>query len=100
MGPDIAGELIPIFGMFTGMVMTVAIIFGLVQLTKGPVGQALARRIQGRGGDADGEVRMELAELRDQVDILQGTLEETQERLDFAERMLSQGRPLDRLPEG
>ena len=99
MGPDIAGEMIPLFGMVTGMVMTVAVIFGLVQLTKGPVGQALARRIQGRAADRDGEVRMELAELRDQVDALRGTLEETQERLDFAERMLSQGRPLDRLPE-
>ena len=99
MGPDIAGEMIPLFGMVTGMVMTVAVIFGLVQLTKGPVGQALARRIQGRAAEADGEVRMELAELRDQVDALRGTLEETQERLDFAERMLSQGRPLDRLPE-
>jgi hypothetical protein len=99
MGPDIAGEMIPLFGMVTGMVMTVAVIFGLVQLTKGPVGQALARRIQGRAADSDGEVRVELAELRDQVDTLRGTLEETQERLDFAERMLSQGRPLDRLPE-
>ena len=99
MGPDIAGELIPIFGMLTGMVMTVAIIFGVVQLTKGPVGQALARRIQGRAGEADGELRTELADLRDQVDALRGTLEETQERLDFTERMLSQGRPLDRLPE-
>jgi hypothetical protein len=93
------GELIPIFGMLTGMVMTVAVIFGLVQLTRGPVGQALARRIQGRSGEPDGEVRMELAELRDQLDALRGTLEETQERLDFTERMLSQARPLDRLPE-
>lgn len=99
MGPDMAGQLIPMFGMVTGMVMTVAIIFGLVQLTRGPVGQALARRIQGRGGNADGEVQMELAELRDQVDAIRGTLEETQERLDFAERMLSQGHSLDRLPE-
>jgi hypothetical protein len=99
MGPEVAGELIPIFGMLTGMVMTVAIIFGLVQLTKGPVGQALARRIQGRATEIDGELRAEVAELRDQVDSLQGMLEETQERLDFTERMLSQGRPLDRLPE-
>ncbi|MGH7516672.1 MAG: hypothetical protein ACREOC_04260 [Gemmatimonadales bacterium] len=99
MGPEIAGELIPIFGMITGMVMTLGIIFGLVQLTRGPVGQALARRIQGRAAEADGEVRMELAELRDQVDTLRGTLEETQERLDFTERLLSQARPADRLPE-
>jgi ubiquinone biosynthesis protein UbiJ len=99
MGPDIAGELIPIFGMITGMIMTLGIIFGLVQLTRGPVGQALARRIQGRAAESDGEVRMELAELRDQVDALRGTVEETQERLDFTERLLSQTRPADRLPE-
>jgi ubiquinone biosynthesis protein UbiJ len=99
MGPEVAGDLIPLFGMVTGMVMTVAVIFGFVQLTKGPVGQALARRLQGRAAESDGEVRAELADLRDQVDALRGTVEETQERLDFAERMLSQGRPLDRLPE-
>lgn len=99
MGPEIAGELIPIFGMITGMVMTLGIIFGLVQLTRGPVGQALARRIQGRAAETDGEVRTELAELRDQVDALRTTLEETQERLDFTERLLSQARPADRLPE-
>jgi hypothetical protein len=57
------------------------------------------RRIQGRSAEADGELRMEVAELRDQIDILRGTLEETQERLDFAERMLAQPRPLDRLRE-
>ncbi len=99
MGPEIAGELIPIFGMITGMVMTLGIIFGLVQLTRGPVGQALARRIQGRAAETDGEVRMELAELRDQVDALRSTLEETQERLDFTERLLSHARPAERLPE-
>src|SRR5687767_2921764 len=99
MGPQVSVELIPVFGMVTGMVMTVAVIFGIVQLTKGPVGQALARRLQGRAGETDGEVRAALADLRDQVDALRGTLEETQERLDFAERMLSQGRPLDQLPE-
>jgi hypothetical protein len=99
MGPEFPGELIPIFGMITGMITTVAIIFGIVALTKGPVGQAIVRRIQGRSAEADGELRMEVAELRDQIDILRGTLEETQERLDFAERMLAQPRPLDRLRE-
>ncbi len=99
MDSGFAGSLIPIFGMITGMVMTLGIIYGLVQLTKGPVGQALARRIQGRGGEANGEVRMELAELRDQLDLLRSSVEETQERLDFTERLLSQARPADRLPE-
>ncbi|MGH7630663.1 MAG: hypothetical protein ACREOF_15025 [Gemmatimonadales bacterium] len=96
MGPD---QLIPIFGMITGMVMTLGIIFGVVQLTKGPVGQALARRIQGRSAEADGEILAELSELRDEVEALRGSLEETRERLDFTERMLSQGRPAGRLPE-
>jgi hypothetical protein len=91
--------MIPIFGMITGMVMTVAVIFGLVQLTKGPVGQALARRIQGRSGEADGELQRDLADLREQVELLRGSLEETQERLDFTERMLAQPRPAGRLPE-
>lgn len=71
----------------------------MVQLTKGPVGQALARRIQGRAAVTDGEFRSELAELHEQVDSLRTSLEETQDRLDFAERMLSQGRPADRLPD-
>jgi hypothetical protein len=34
MGPEFPGELIPIFGMITGMITTVAIIFGIVALTK------------------------------------------------------------------
>jgi hypothetical protein len=99
MGPEMPGEMIPLFGMVTGMIITVATIFGVVQLTKGPVGQAIARRIQGRSREGDGEMRAELAELRERVEALRGTLEETQERLDFTERMLSQSRPLDRLPE-
>ncbi|HEU5169469.1 MAG TPA: hypothetical protein VFU46_02965 [Gemmatimonadales bacterium] len=94
------GELIPIFGMITGSVMVLAIVFGVVQLTKGPVGQALARRIQGRAADSDPELRGEVAELRDQVDMLRQSLDEAQERLDFAERLLAQGRPAERLREG
>ena len=99
MGPESAGELIPILGMIMGLVITIGIIVGLVQVTKGPLGQALARRIQGRSAVTDAEVQNELAELREQVELLRGTLEETQERLDFTERMLSHARTADRLPE-
>jgi len=39
-------ELIPIFGMITGLAIILAGIFGFVRLSQGPVGQALARRIR------------------------------------------------------
>jgi len=85
-------DLIPIFGMITGMVMTGAIIFGIVKVMHSPVGQALARRIQGRHGEGDEDLRSEVAWLRDQLDDMQRQLGETQERLDFTERLLSQGK--------
>jgi hypothetical protein len=90
------GELVPIVGMLTGLLVTVAAIFGFVRFTQGPVGQAFARRIQGHGADPD--TSTEVAQLRDELDQLRRQLEETQERVDFAERLLSQ-RPAERLPE-
>jgi hypothetical protein len=90
------GELVPIAGMFTGLIITVAAIWGVVQVIHGPLGQALGRRLQGRSGDQD--LRNEVAELRDQVDAVRQQLEETQERLDFAERLLSQQPTVGRIP--
>jgi hypothetical protein len=91
------GELIPIFGMVTGLAITLAGIFGFVRLAQGPVGQALARRIQGHPA-GDPELATDVADLREQVDLLRRQLEETQERVDFAERLLSQQRPAARFP--
>jgi hypothetical protein len=92
------GEAIPVFGMITGLGITVAAIFGFVRFTQGPVGQALARRIQGHtAGDPD--TSAEVAQLREDMDQLRRQLEETQERVDFAERLLSQQRSAPRLPE-
>lgn len=91
------GELVPIFGMITGLAITLAGIFGFVRLAQGPVGQALARRIQGHAG-GDSELAADVAELREQVDLLRRQLEETQERVDFAERLLSQQGPAARIP--
>ena len=90
-------ELIPIFGMITGLLITLGGIFAFVRLAQGPVGQALARRIQGHGA-GDPEVVAELTDLRQQLDQLRRQLEETQERVDFAERLLSQQRPAERIP--
>ncbi|MGE0352737.1 MAG: hypothetical protein AB7I33_15165 [Gemmatimonadales bacterium] len=89
--------LIPIFGMITGLLMTGALIFGVVRIMQSPVGQALARRIQGRHGDDD-DLRHEVAELREQVEYLHQELGEAQERLDFTERLLSRVKEEPRLP--
>lgn len=94
----IMNELIPVFGMLTGMVITGAVIFGFVRLMHSPVGIALARRLQGRSGEIEDEVRGEMAWLRDQVEDVQRQLMETQERLDFAERLLSQSKQVGHLP--
>jgi hypothetical protein len=89
-------ELIPIAGMLTGLLITTAAIWGGVRVAQGPLGQALAHRLRGRSGDA--ELSHEVAELRDQVDLLRHQLEETQERMDFAERLLSQRAPAVGVP--
>lgn len=90
-------ELVPIFGMLTGVAIILGGIYGLVRLTQGPVGQALARRIQGRAAN-DPELAGDVAALREQVDELRRQLEETQERVDFAERLLSQRPPAAGIP--
>ena len=59
---------------------------------------ALARRIQGHAA-GDPELAADMAELKDQVDLLRRQLEETQERVDFAERLLSQQRSAVRIPD-
>ena len=86
-------DLIPIFGMVTGVVITAGLIFGLVRVMHSPVGIALGRRIQGRSTDDD-DLRAEVGYLREQVEDLQRQLGETQERLDFTERLLARGRPI------
>lgn len=88
--------LIPIAGMLTALLITATAIWGGVRVAHGPLGQALAHRLRGRGGDAD--LTNEVAELRDQVDLLRRQLEETQERVDFAERLLSQRPPAVAVP--
>ncbi|HWA14894.1 MAG TPA: hypothetical protein VG817_00575 [Gemmatimonadales bacterium] len=85
-------EIIPIFGMITGIISTGFFCWAMVQVARGPIGQALARRIQGRHGSADPELQADLQAMRDQIDFLQAQLIDTQERLDFTERMLSQQR--------
>jgi len=70
--------------------------FGAVAL--GPIGRALGKRILEGGGDPAADSLMdEVADLRLQSEDMRQALAETQERLDFTERMLSGGR--ERTPE-
>lgn len=84
-------DMIPLFGMLTGVVTTGLFFWCVVQVARSEVGQALARRISGRSGDLDPELVADLGALRDHVQELERQLFETQERLDFTERLLSRG---------
>jgi Tfp pilus assembly protein PilO len=58
-----------------------------------PVMRALARRLEGKGG-ADPALRSDVTELQHrlaEVDTLQVRVAELEERLDFAERLLTRG---------
>ena len=78
----LAGVLGPGFAIPTALI-------GLVSsaiILRGPVGKALARRLEGGTAGPDSEqALMEVDELRERV-------VELEERLDFAERLLAQGR--------
>ncbi len=80
-------DLVPIAGMVTGVMITGLVTWCFVSVFRGPVGQALGRRIGGRHDHVEDEV----LELRDVVAGLADDLRETQERLEFTERMLSAG---------
>jgi hypothetical protein len=63
-----------------------------VLLGRGEVGRAIARRIEhGSAGATDGETQAELEDMR-------GRMAELEERLDFAERLLTQQREAAQLP--
>jgi len=79
--------------------VTGAVVFGI----GAPLARALASRIMHgpvpRPGDrALDDPRVEV--LADEVRILQGQLEQVQDRLDFAERMLARQRDREALPGG
>ena len=86
---QIPGEAIPIMGMLTGIVTMVLIAFTVIKVAQSQVGQAIARRIHGKGAPGDEELRSELLDLKEQVAALEQRLAEGEERLDFAERLLA-----------
>jgi len=82
MGPGQFGVFIPILGLLIG---------GFVVFAKSEIGRALAHRIRGGEQTASG-VDAELQALHGEIEALRSDLMETQERLDFTERMLASGR--------
>lgn len=73
------GVLIPIIGMLIGF---------FVIFSRSDLGRALAQRISG-GAQPSTALEGELHELRGELEALRSELLETQERLDFTERMLA-----------
>jgi hypothetical protein len=91
-------ETAAVFAMlFTGMMLA-----GVVLILRGPVGRALARRIDGTAGQSEGLSPAEADELRNRVVELeqqQSRVLELEERLDFAERLLAQQHEPVKLPD-
>ncbi|MDZ4864865.1 MAG: hypothetical protein SGJ01_15660 [Gemmatimonadota bacterium] len=85
-------NVIAVFGMLTGVITSGLFFWCIVQVARSEIGQALARRIQGRHGSMDSELLGEVGALRDQVEYFSQQLTETQERVEFTERLLSRGR--------
>lgn len=87
MDPDIIhgltgffGVMIPLFALSIG---------GVLVLSRTRIGEAIARRIS--GDTRNPEVEAHLEALEDELTRLRGQLGETNERLDFAERLLTRG---------
>ncbi|HMV32118.1 MAG TPA: hypothetical protein PKA50_08355 [Gemmatimonadales bacterium] len=78
---DPGQAIVAIAGMLTGIITTGVIAWAIVQ----------GLRARYRGVTLSPQVEEELAALREQVDGLQQALAETQERVDFTERLLTRG---------
>jgi hypothetical protein len=85
MDPDILqglagvlGVMIPLFALSVG---------GMLLLSRSRIGEAIARRIGGDAGHPEWEAQVDA--LEDEVARLRTQLGETNERLDFAERLLT-----------
>jgi Tfp pilus assembly protein PilO len=78
-----------------GVVIAVVVFcLGIAKILRGPVGEALGDRLR------HGPRTRSDATLMADVDALRARLEEVEERLDFAERLLAAGREVDQLPGG
>ena len=68
--------------------VTAFLVLGIAIFTRSPIGRALARRIEGAPSE---EVQHQLAALGDEVSRLSQELADTQDRVEFTERVLTRG---------
>jgi 5-bromo-4-chloroindolyl phosphate hydrolysis protein len=87
---DPGETIVAIGGMITGIIITSAIVWGVVQ--------GLRAQASASGRLSDQAFDQELNALRDHMDAMQQQLNEAQERLDFTERLLAQQRTPEQLP--
>jgi hypothetical protein len=75
------------------------IMAGLVMISRSQIGAAIAHAIRVNATDADEEglalLGQELNEVKRELETVRHELAETQERLDFTERLLTSGREQD-----
>ncbi len=83
-----------VFGLLTLMVGVVSVI-----VLRGPLGRAIADRIAGRSS-IDGANPEDLHALQADLEEVKHRLTETEERLDFAERLLARQQPSRSLEPG
>jgi hypothetical protein len=67
-----------------------------VIILRGPLGKALAERLSGRGAEDSADA----AALKAELDEVYHRLEDLEQRLDFAERLLVKGRDRKEVPGG
>jgi hypothetical protein len=77
--------------------MTFFLTVGGVLIARGEIGKAIAHRIRG-GSPPDDRVQGELAEVRQELDLVRQELGELHERLDFTERLLARSQVSGQLP--
>jgi hypothetical protein len=83
MNPGQLGVLIPIIALLIG---------GFAVFARSEIGRAFAHRLSGGATSGSRALEDEVHALRSEVEALRGEVLETQERLDFAERLLAGGR--------
>lgn len=85
MDPDIFQGIAVVLGV--SIPVLAVSIGGLLLLSRSRLGDAVARRIAGDSRHPDCEAQLDA--LQDEVGVLRAQLAETQERVDFAERLLA-----------
>lgn len=71
-----------------------------IAILRGPLGRALAERISGRAPEPDHGLVRELDRMSAELDDVRHRLAESEERLDFAERLLAKQRQKPALEPG